>query len=614
LRRSSLIAVLVLLLEPPAGAEETPTKVALIGPQAKALARALSGSPALTVVNVDPVRPSLEKPAQWALLAESLGAQAIVVGFGNARKTRGKLHLEVRDSQGELAGGRVLRGFRPAAVRRWVLARLSALAAKTKTVEQPEPQKPALVKPAWVEPPAVKPPVVKPPVVKPSPVQPPPVKPAPATQPVGEADPFEEDPGTGKPLRAPRAAAAEERRALPFALSGDVWAHHMSYLRYRDAGLINSRNEVGLRLQLDGRLASMSKYLRAHVNGTARFDVSDESRREAFFREAYVEAGWGPVAFCAGKRLLSWGATDAFNPVDVLKQSDLRDPLDIEERGLFLLQARLLLGQHLALAAVFVPLLEAGIIPSPTGMDPQGRPTSSSRWFLAPALPVPPTFVAPSALTDGPEAFQYGGRLSFSSSVVDAALSYAYSYIPFPHFAFEPPSFLRGGYHRRHVMGFDFQWTVLGQLLLKGEAAVSLTADRDGSDPAVPDSYVSYVLQLEHTFSMLGGSDNSLRLLGQFFGEHDLQGSGLPRDLIHPFHFLGNLGAEWKYRDHTAVELLVLYDAPSGVMVRLRAWHELVDGLRLEAGGVLLEGRDDDTFAGLYSHNDRLYAKLRYSF
>jgi hypothetical protein len=143
---------------------------------------------------------------------------------------------------------------------------------------------------------------------------------------------------------------------------------------------------------------------------------------------------------------------------------------------------------------------------------------------------------------------------------------------------------------------------------------VSLTADRDGSDPAVPDSYVSYVLQIEHTFSMLGGTDNSLRLLGQFFGEHDLQGSGLPRDLIHPFHFLGSLGAEWKYRDHTAVELLVLYDAPSGVMVRLRAWHELVDGLRLEAGGVLLEGRDDDTFAGLYSHNDRLYAKLRYSF
>jgi hypothetical protein len=113
---------------------------------------------------------------------------------------------------------------------------------------------------------------------------------------------------------------------------------------------------------------------------------------------------------------------------------------------------------------------------------------------------------------------------------------------------------------------------------------------------------------------MIGGTSNSLRLLGQFFGEHDLQGKELSLDLLHPFHFLGSLNVEWKYRDHTAVELLVFYDAPGGVMTRLRGWHELVDGLRVEVGGVLLEGRNDQTFAGLFRRNDRLYLKLKYSF
>ena len=39
------------------------------------------------------------------------------------------------------------------------------------------------------------------------------------------------------------------------------------------------------------------------------------------------------VFFSAGSQLLGWGSTDLFSPVDVLKQSDFRDPLDREDRG-----------------------------------------------------------------------------------------------------------------------------------------------------------------------------------------------------------------------------------------------------------------------------------------
>jgi hypothetical protein len=447
-----------------------------------------------------------------------------------------------------------------------------------------------------------------------------------------DQDPFAEEPGDDvrvaqvtSPASAPASAPAPtadaprekplsdllvRRWGLPFRLAGDIWAHHISYLLDRDDQLVNSRNEVALRLSPGVRLGTAGRSVWAVVDGRARVDQSDPDRTEAFFSEAFVEAAWGPASLCLGQRLLGWGATDRFSPVDNLRQLDFRDPLDPEKRGLYLIRARVLLGRHLYIEGVWVPFFLPHMQPEASGVDSGGLLTSSSRWFVAPPMPVKP--VAPEPIEDGPEWFSYAGRLGLSLDWLDLAASYLYGFVPIPHVAFEPPDTLVQSYHRRQVVGLDFQ-TVLGPLAVKGEGALTLTRDTDGSDPAVPDSYVTYVLQLEYRLARIASSNNSLRLTAQFVGDHDLAGDALPVDVLHPGRFLGGLTARWEYLDHTAVEVAGLSDVPDGYFVRVEVWHELVDGLRVEVGGAALFG-STSSFFGLFDRNHRIYTRLKYSF
>jgi hypothetical protein len=443
-----------------------------------------------------------------------------------------------------------------------------------------------------------------------------------------QVDPFAEEPTAAPPpstasISTSSQAATEapssggdvggvlaKRWRLPFRLAGDIWAHHISYLLDREDHLVNSRNEVAIRLVPSARLGTAGRFVRALVDGRARVDQSDSDRTEAFFTEAYVEAGWGPVSLALGKRLLRWGATDRFSPVDTLRQIDYRDPLDPEKRGVYLVQLRLLIGARLFLEGAWIPFFNPDMQPGPSGVDERGLLTSSSRWFVPPQLPV--QMEPPETIEDGPGWFQYAARAGLCLEQLDLALSYNYGFIPLPYLVLEPPGTLRPNYHRRHAIGLDLQ-TVLGRLVVKGEAALSLTRDIEGDDPEVPDAYVTYVLQLEYRLTRLAETNNSLRLTAQLYGDHDLRGDELPSDLLHPFRFLGALSVRWEYLDHTAVELTGLHEIPDGALVRLRAWHELVDGLRVELGGELLTGAEE-AFFGRFDNNHRLYTRLKYSF
>jgi hypothetical protein len=442
----------------------------------------------------------------------------------------------------------------------------------------------------------------------------PPARDGPATVPAAAPAPA---PAQDPPRERPLSGLLVRRWGLPFRLAGDIWAHHISYLLDRDDQLVNSRNEVALRLSPSVRLGTAGRSVWAVVDGRARADQSDPDRTEAFFSEAFVEATWGPASLCLGQRLLGWGATDRFSPVDNLRQLDFRDPLDPEKRGLYLVRARVLLGRRLYVEGVWVPFFLPHLQPEATGVDGDGLLTSSSRWFVAPPVPVTPA--APEPIEDGPEWFSYAGRVGLSLDWLDLAASYLYGFVPIPHVTLEPdgpsaPAGLRlvQTYHRRQVVGIDFQ-TVLGPLAVKGEGALTLTRDSDGADPAVPDSYVTYVLQLEYRLARIAGSNNSLRLTTQLVGDHDLEGDALPVDVLHPGRFLGGLAARWEYLDHTAVEVSGLSDVPDGYFVRLEAWHELVDGLRVEVGGAALFG-SQGSFFGIFDRNHRVYTRLKYSF
>ncbi|MBW2730826.1 MAG: hypothetical protein JRH20_00450 [Deltaproteobacteria bacterium] len=416
----------------------------------------------------------------------------------------------------------------------------------------------------------------------------------------------------GKPAgSSTEAHISSDAPRFPFTLSGAVWAEHMSYLLDREPTTINSRNEVALDMVLSTRVGSATKFAHAVINGLVRADMSDDARTEAFFKEAYVRAGWGPLTVLAGKRLLSWGVTDAFNPTNTLRRTDLRDPLQPQDRGLFLVQAKLLLGGAFFAEAVWAPLFEDPLQPAPTGIDSDtGLLLSTSRWFSGPKQAL--VFIPAPALADGPETFQYAGRLGLSAEALDVSLSYTYGYLPVSEFALVAPGVMQGAHHRRHLIGVDFQ-TTFGRVALKGEAAASLTADLDGSDDQVPDSFLSYVVQLEFSSIRLGRTGHELRLQAQFYAEHGLRGERLQQGLQHPFQFLAIAYAEWKYLDHTGFVLSALFDLPKGLGVRAELWHELVDGLRVELAGLYLDG-NSESFFGVFRHNHRVLGRLKYAF
>jgi hypothetical protein len=432
---------------------------------------------------------------------------------------------------------------------------------------------------------------------------------------IGAATPFSATPTQKETAPSTGPSGLQKRSSftarLPFSLSGAVWAEHMSYLLDRDGETINSRNEVALNLVISTRIGSSTKFAHAVVDGIARADLSDETRTEAFFREAYVRLGWGPLTVLVGKRLLDWGVTDGFSPTNALRRPDLRDPLRPEYRGLFVVQSKLLLGRHFYLEGVWAPLFEDPLQPAPTGADPATSLLfSSSRWFVAP--PIPLEILPAEPLADGPESFQYGARLGLSLEAVDISLSYSFAYLPLAELTPVGPAQLRAQYHRRHLIGADMQ-TTIGLLAIKAEVGVSLTEDLHNNKADIPDSFITYALQLELAAFELGRSGHQLRIQGLFYGDHRLDGKELATGLLHPFRFLAIGLVEWQYQQHTGVVASVLYEISKGVGARVELYHELVDGLRVELAGLFLSG-GDDSFFGIFRRNHRVLGRMKYAF
>lgn len=424
--------------------------------------------------------------------------------------------------------------------------------------------------------------------------------------------------------------------ASGFALAGPLAAQpriggfleydNLTYLETPDDSLVNARNQVVLQTEVRHYAGD-----RASLFGAVefRFDAADESRDRVYLDEAYVDLFLGPVDLRIGRQVLAWGRADGFNPTDNLTAWDFSDILDTDDEEL---------GLAGAAATWYVGDWSAQGVIAPT-FTPSVLPDQDSRWWpdLPSSVPNPafPEAVEPFLTAtyefanetrpdEGLDSFQYAIRVSGTLGRWDVSASWfdGFDDLPSLHLttsvdsAFTVVSIaVEPRYHRRRAIGADFA-TAVGSFGLHWEAAYYLTADPDGTDPAIDDRYLHYVVGGDRTFYDLVGEKDLLVLL-EWSHEVRTPDRGAPyraTDLNHVFRksIFGRL--ELGLDAFSAVDLEGVYDvATDDWYVQPGASWSFADGLELLLDLDLLGG-PGDSFFGSYEDNSRLHLRLKYSF
>lgn len=227
---------------------------------------------------------------------------------------------------------------------------------------------------------------------------------------------------------------------------------------------------------------------------TAAFRVAIEAEADAALGRSEVRLGeaWarlflGDVELTAGNQTLSWGSTDAVNPVDRLNPRDLRVPIDAVKLAAPMVHVRAYLDGDVALEAALLPVFVASLPPGAAWRDEPSR-------ALPPGMTVVETRPArderPAAAL---ENVQFAVRAQWRPPGFDLAVSYLHLFRDTPTASAEVvPTGTPGEvalqpvlrYDRVEVLGVDGS-VALGSVVLRGEAAYTFTGDPDGTDPTV---------------------------------------------------------------------------------------------------------------------------------
>jgi len=210
-------------------------------------------------------------------------------------------------------------------------------------------------------------------------------------------------------------------------------------------------------------------------------------RGEVRLGEAWGRLFLGDVELTAGNQTLSWGSTDAVNPVDRLNPRDLRVPIDAAKLATPMVHVRAYLDGDVTLEAALVPVFVASLPPSAAWRDDP-----------VPTLPPGMTSVETRPVRDerpaaAPENAQFGARAQWRPPGFDLAVSYLHLFRDTPTASAEVvPTGTPGElalqpvlrYDRIEVVGVDGS-VALGPFVFRAEAAYTFTRDPDGTDPSV---------------------------------------------------------------------------------------------------------------------------------
>lgn len=243
---------------------------------------------------------------------------------------------------------------------------------------------------------------------------------------------------------------------------------------------------AGLLLRLQGEVGS-GFYPDAAYSASLLAEYDAASGQATFqLDEASATVYLGNYELSAGKQRRFWGSTDGINPVDILNPRDMTFPPENEKLAVPMVHAGVY-ADDVRLEVAVVPLFTASRLPG-----------EQWRTSAAPVLPpgvqlvgvLPPQVHAPAAEI-GNVQFGVRGTLQLDSFDVSGTYFRGFRHQPTHSARLEPagaPGQFRLqpvlNYDRIHLLGVDFSG-VVGDVVLRGEAAYQISDDHDGTDPAV---------------------------------------------------------------------------------------------------------------------------------
>ncbi|MHA2284196.1 MAG: DUF1302 family protein [Promethearchaeota archaeon] len=370
---------------------------------------------------------------------------------------------------------------------------------------------------------------------------------------------------------------------------------------------------------------------KANIFGSVEFrnDQADATRDRIYLDETYLNLYLGSFDIRVGKQIYAWGRADGINPTDNLTAWDFTDILDIEDERLGLISTRVdcYFGNWI-LETVLAPTFNPSVLP---GID--------SHWFpeLPAEIPNPQfpltghsTLQASYTLTPPvlPEKSlkntQYAVKLSGIYWGWDFSFSWFDGFNDLPAFHTKTiidseftsaEIILQPQYHRRRAIGADVATTV-GSIGMRGETAYYLTEDWNGTDAAIDDPYLQYVLGVDYTFrDLLPNKD--LFVLLQWVQEVQIPDRNIIygiTDLNHVFRKSLMGKADLSFGEYTKITFEDIFNVETeDWWVQLGFEKSIVDGVNLYAFIDLLDG-PQDSFFGTFKDNRRVQVKLKYNF
>lgn len=312
----------------------------------------------------------------------------------------------------------------------------------------------------------------------------------------------------------------------------------------------------------------------------------------------------GEVDVTVGKQRVTWGSTDGVNPVDVLNPRDLSFPPGSDKLAVPMLYASIYAAEDFRVQAALVPVFTPPILPGPD-------------WRAAPPAPPPgATIVGQLPPEDQlPEAelgnVQFGVRATALLGDFDVSATYFHGFRNQPTLSARleptntPGQFLLQpviSFDRIDLFGLDFSG-VVGDVVLRGEAAYTFTGDPDGVSPIIGNHSAQVVLGAEYLIPQ------GPRTVVQAIFDYGAPDAGEESDLNLKFM----TGLAYQADARTQLDLGWMQNLDGSGAVLPTVSYTFADGVVGTASAYVFYGGDGTEFGG-WRENSQLRVGLNYAF
>lgn len=331
---------------------------------------------------------------------------------------------------------------------------------------------------------------------------------------------------------------------------------------------------------------------------------------ESTLLESYLALRTETSEWRIGKQIVAWGRADGINPTDNLTPRNFTVLLPFEEDqrlGLTAFKLDYYLTEQHTLTFFTTPEFTPSTLPRPT----DGTQIVETR--------------PGSALKDSTVAL----KLNKTGDDIDWSASYfrGYSHLPDATLIGMSGGFpvLQWHYDKIEVWGADFAKN-FGRWGVRGELAYYATQDKVGSDPAIKNPFLFYVIGADRTF--FDNLNVNLQFIGRRVSDfHDpatindpLLRTVATQNAItdgqqdrESYGLSTRISDKW-LNDTLETEMLVFgYITRPNYYIRPLVRYAFDDRFKGTLGGEIYTGADD-TFYGRLKRNRTVFAEMRYSF